>query len=190
MLRERLFPLFGLEVSLIAPMTNPLLQPDDRFKRPQFRGSDGQNLFGDGAAEPMREVPPEQAGNIFAAPASSGEKTEVYAPVYVQTMSHRGKLLLSLAGLGVGGTACMLAAITGWLPGWVFALIGIVPALIGAYLALEDQKAIRAGAMDPAGETPTTLALWGALGSILATVGLFVALIVWVLGSIWDLFTF
>jgi hypothetical protein len=171
-------------------MTNPLLQPDDRFKRPQFRSSDGQNLFGDGAAEPLPAVPQDQAGNIFAAPASSGEQTKVYAPVYVQTMSHRGNLLLSLAGLGLGGTACMLAAITGWLPGWVFAMIGIVPALICAYLALEDQKAIRAGAMDPAGETPTTLALWGALGSIVASLGLFVAMVVWVLSSIWELFSF
>lgn len=134
-------------------MTNPLLQPDDRF-RPTTFGS-GENPFAEGDAvldaEAARGT---RAENNFAPTAADAGRP--FLPQYVVTAEHRGWLLLLIDSVS------MLAAGFGLLvvwTGYVLPLLGIIPAVTVINLAADDLRMMRLGGRNPEGRTLTIIAL-------------------------------
>ncbi len=145
-------------------MSNPLLQPDDRF-RPK-KVADDANPFseGDGVLEADAARAGARQANTFAAAAA--DTSRPFLPQYIATAEHRGWLLLfidaiSLAAAGVG--------IFVFWAGYVLPLLGIIPAVTVIFLAAEDLRMMRLGGRNPEGRGLTIAAL---LIAALLTIGL------------------
>jgi hypothetical protein len=166
-------------------MSNPLLRPDDpRFRRKDLQQPDGTNPFseGDGVLEAesdrAQQAQADRQQNVFAAPSNHGGRP--FVPQYELTADHRGGLLLGLSSIG------SVAAILSWLVvgdyvglGWLFPLLGIVPAVTAIFLAADDLRMMRLGARDPAGRGLTLTALVISTVSVLILVVGVIALIYW-----------
>ena len=142
---------------------NPLLQSkEDKFQRPQLE-KEGNNPF---AADPPEQVP-------------QGEKEET--PVYVTSYGHRGGLLIGLGVTGLLFNMIGISAFSGLSPSLaVFTLFAFGPGIAAWTLSSADLRAIHAGAMDAAGETPTRLAYWlgiAAVGLAVLAICSFIALL-------------
>lgn len=141
-------------------MSNPLLRPDDpRFQPRQVQQPDGTNPFSEGEALlDAAAASQERRDNVFAPPADDGGRP--FVPHYELTADHRGGLLLALSSIGI------IASLTGWLViggvmsvGWLFPLLGVVPAFTVVFMAYEDLKMMRLGGRDSAGRGLTRTAL-------------------------------
>ncbi|MCO6455872.1 MAG: hypothetical protein J5I93_11295 [Pirellulaceae bacterium] len=129
------------------------------------------------AATDSPSTPPPAAGgeNLFAAPATPTLATDErpYRPNnYVQTLPHRGGLILTLGCAGLIGS---LLGTTGGLAGWLLGynyidailLFGLAPlsffslgaSLPACMMGLTDRRAMHAGAMDASGWRKTGLGL-------------------------------
>jgi hypothetical protein len=166
-------------------MSNPLLRPDDpRFRRKDLQQSDGTNPFseGDGVLEAESESgkqgQADRQQNVFAAPSNQGGRP--FVPQYEMTADHRGGLLLGLSSIG------SVAAILSWLVagdyvglGWLFPLLGMVPAVTAIFMAADDLRMMRMGARDPAGRGMTISALVIGVVSVITLATGIGALIYW-----------
>lgn len=136
-------------------MSNPLLRPDDRFQPKQIGQADGSNPFSEGDAilEAESSAPTRGAGT-FAPPASTAERP--FVPQYETTADHRGALLLFLTGIAGAAGLSGLAAL---YIGWVFPILGLIPAGTVLFLAAEDLRMMRLGAKNVSGKPLTIIAL-------------------------------
>jgi hypothetical protein len=155
----------------LNPMSNPLLRSNDpRFQRPQIPSA-GQNPFGEDAATTTGD--PKQNTDIFA--ATVVEEAQPYTAQYPVQQRSRSQLLIFLGGISWGAALVGAFSFTGWLDmGWLSPLIGVAPAGAAWFLAHEELKAIRAGAIAPTATQPARHAFWlGVTGLIacLAVVG-------------------
>jgi hypothetical protein len=136
-------------------MTNPLLQPDDRFRPRQSVRADGSNPFAEGDALLEAEAGrPERAAGTFAAPVASDQTP--FQPQYEVTAEHRGGMLLIMSLICLAG-AC-LGTLVSWV-GWLLPLLAIVPGVTVIFLAAEDLKMMRLGGRNPEGRLLTWVAL-------------------------------
>ncbi len=151
-------------------MSNPLLRPDDRFQPKKIGGADGANPFseGDGVLEAESTAPTRGPGT-FAPPASTAERP--FVPQYETTKDARGPLLLFLTGVAGAGGLSGLAAV---YIGWVFPILGLIPAGTAFFLAAEDLRMMRVGGRDRKGKPLTVIAL---VLSVFVIVGN--ALVIW-----------
>lgn len=157
-------------------MSNPLIKPNDpRFQKPSITDAAGQNRFSEG--DPAAALDQGEAGDAFAAGAAAGARP--YQPQYEVTQQSRGRMLLTIAGLGLAGAVLGLIALAGVFPTGYFAtLISVVPAATAWMLAYQDLKAMRLGAMDDSGRSRTRLAYWLGLFGLIACLGI-VATAIW-----------
>src|SRR5205814_1677462 len=105
-------------------MSNPLLQPDGRFRRPSVVDEQGQNRFADDEqteAGQANASPP--SSDLLAPPADDGSLA--YKPRYQAALPHRGGLLAWLGVIGVGMSWLLLLAFTR------YALIGVAASFFG-----------------------------------------------------------
>jgi hypothetical protein len=137
-------------------MTNPLLQPDDRFRPKKLTDADDANPFseGDGVLEADAARAGARQGNTFAAAAA--DTSRPFLPQYITTAEHRGWLLLFIDGISLA--AGCVGIFVYWM-GYVLPLLGIIPAVTVIFLAADDLRMMRLGGRDPAGRGLTILAL-------------------------------
>jgi hypothetical protein len=155
-------------------MSNPLLRPNDpRFRKPELRDESGTNPFAEPGAKPA-EAGPQPAGDVFAATADE----RPYQPKYEAQQQSRGGLLLLLGATG------WLAAFFGVLSmadvvamGWIGPLIGVAPAGAAWFLAYEELKAVRHGAIDIEARSRLRSAFWLGLLGLLACLAIIAAMI-------------
>ncbi len=156
-------------------MSNPLLRPNDpRFQRPEIPAASGQNPFGEDAAATTADSG-KDAG-VYAA-ATSDEPLPYTARYPVQQHS-RAQLLVFLGGVGWGAAAVGVFSFTGWFDsGWLSPLIGMAPAGAAWFLAHEELKAIRAGAIAAAAARPASHAFWLGVTGLIACLAVFSTMI-------------
>jgi hypothetical protein len=143
-------------------MSNPLLQPDGRFRRPSVVDEQGQNRFAD--SEQVDAPPP--SSNLLAAPSND---PAAYQPRYQAIVPHRGPLLAILGGVGVGMSWLLLLAFVNYaMLGVMASFFGVAMSLAVATIAYQDLKGMTLNAIDPAGRNATLL------GFRLALAGIFV----------------
>lgn len=136
-------------------MTNPLLQPDDRFRRPALPTGD-ENPFADRPPDPN-------------APAVESPRIEPQPGDFVNSYPHRGWTILTLAIAAFLAVILSSLAFTGGPP-WlvVFSIFALLPALFAWQYGISDLKAMELGAMDRDGEQLTQIGMWlGAAGLVL-----------------------
>lgn len=146
-------------------MTNPLLQPDGRFRRPSVVDDQGQNRFGEGGVA-GQEIPPAQtSGDILAPPVDDSEST--YRPRYQAFVPHRGGLILGLGILGFAMSWLLLLAFTDYAYlGLAASFFGIALSLGTSVIGYHDLKGMSLGAIDDRGHDSTLLGFRFALCGI------------------------
>ncbi len=151
-------------------MTNPLLQPDDRFRRKTVLDEQGRNLFSDSEANTNDENIAADPHSALAAPRDSGPTA--YQPQYIQSLGHRGPFI---ANLGTVSFACMwllLLVFTDYLfLGVAAAFLGITLAIATLLLGYHDLRGMTLGAVDPAGRSKTLLGFRLALSGLILGMG-------------------
>lgn len=155
-------------------MSNPLLRPGDpRFQKPTVVDASGANRF----AEAPEVAEAEGAnGDLYSA---GGSLDKPYQPEYETTARPRGGLLLVLASFGLAGAATTVVSMTGVLVmGWILPLCTLPMSAAAVYLALEELKLMKLGAMEDSGRTTTRLALWIGLVGVAASL-LTIAAMIW-----------
>ncbi len=165
-------------------MSNPLLKPGDpRFAKPPVTDSAGQNRFAerDPAEQERQEAEAigdsAASGTAYSATAASSELP--YQPQYETTAPSREPLLLTLAGLGLAGALCGTSSLLGiYHAGWLVPLCAVFAAGPAWVLAYKDLGEMHLGGRDPAGRSPTLLAMWLGVAGMLACIGT-VASMIW-----------
>jgi hypothetical protein len=157
-------------------MSNPLIKPNDpRFQKPSIADAAGQNRFAEGQQASGSAAG--DTGDAFAAGAAADARP--YQVQYEVTQRSRSGMLLTIAGLGLGGAVIGVIALLGIFPTGYFAtLISVVPAATAWLLAYQDLKTMRLGAMDDSGRSRTRLAYWLGLFGLVACLGI-VATAIW-----------
>jgi hypothetical protein len=111
-------------------------------------------------------VPNSERNDAYA--AAPGDATP-FEPRYEAHQTPRTALLYLLGGMAWTGAAVGVVALSGLIPaGWICPLLGIAPAGAAWFLAWEDIKAIRTGAMAEEARPATRLAMWIGLLGLLA----------------------
>ena len=146
-------------------MSNPLLKPNDsRFHPLELRDEAGQNRFAEESAAPAGVD--SKPGDAFA---TASDDARPFEPRYEAHQAPRTALLYLLGGMAWTGAAIGVVALSGLIPaGWICPLLGIAPAGAASFLAWEDLKAIRTGAMAAEVRPATRLAMWIGLLGLLA----------------------
>jgi hypothetical protein len=155
-------------------MSNPLLRPNDpRFQRPDVRDPAGKNPFGEG--EQPAEAPQNES-NGYAAAAT--DEARPFVPRYEAQQQSRTGLLLLLGGLAWAAAAVGTISLAGLLNlGWISPLLGMGPGAAAWFLAYEDLKALRVGAITADASSPTRNAFWLGLTGLLACLAIVAAMI-------------
>lgn len=155
-------------------MSNPLLQPDGRFRRPSMVDDEGRNRFGD--SEQTGDA--RSSNDILAPPVDDAES---YQPQYQAVVAHRGGLI---AGLGITGFALswllLLAYSSYAYLGLAASLVGITLSLGTSVMAFHDLKGFARGAIDERGRDSTLLGFRFALAGLFVGGGAFIA-VVWLI---------
>jgi hypothetical protein len=155
-------------------MSNPLLQPDGRFRRPSMVDDEGRNRFGD--SEQASHARP--INDILAPPTDDNEP---YQPKYQAFVPHRGGLI---AGLGITGFAMswllLLAYSSYAYLGLAASLVGITLSLGTCVMAYHDLRGFSLGAIDEQGHDSTLLGFRFALAGLFVGGGAFIA-VVWLI---------
>jgi hypothetical protein len=140
-------------------MSNPLLQPNDRFRRPDLVDPEGRNRF----AESQEALEAKEAGDMLASP---GEH-DTYQPRYTAALPHRGRFIATLGAVGFCASWLLVLSFTSWvLLGVAASLFGIVLSIAAAVLVFRDLKVMSLGAVDPTGRDATLLGFRLALAGI------------------------
>ena len=155
-------------------MSNPLLRPNDpKFQKPDIRDTEGKNRFAEAGDKQDSSQRPD---DIYAA-AASGEPRP-FVPQYEVQQRSRVNLLLILGGLGWAAALIGGISLTGiFATGWLAPLLGIFPAGGAWFLAHEEIRAIRAGAIAPQALSPTRHSYWLGLTALLACLAIVAAMI-------------
>jgi len=155
-------------------MSNPLLQPDGRFRRPSMVDDQGRNRFGD--SEQVSDPRPDS--DILAPPTDDAEP---YQPQYQAFVPHRGGLLVTLGITGFALSWLLLLAYTSYAYlGLAASLVGITLSLGTSVMAFHDLKGFDRGAIDERGRDSTLLGFRFALAGLFVGGGAFVA-VVWLI---------
>lgn len=159
-------------------MSNPLLKPNvPRFQKPELPTGQS-NPFADNvpkSATTDGRTSADQQENLFAANTNDPHP---YTPAYTAQQRSRVPLLFTLAGLGWAASIPGVIALAGFSDiGWLAPLLGLGPAAAAWFLAYEDLKAIRVGAIAPAAYQPTRHAFWLGITGLLACAGIVAAMI-------------
>jgi hypothetical protein len=153
-------------------MSNPLLQPDGRFRRPSLVDDQGRNRF----AESEEAGNAKASGNILAPPDGAAEPA--YQPHYQAFVPHRGGLI---AWLGIAGFAMswlLLLAFTDYAYlGLAASFFGIALSLGTSIIGYHDLKGMSLGAIDERGRDSTLLGFRFALAGIFVGGGALIAVI-------------
>lgn len=149
---------------------NPLLRPDDRFKRAPMVREGELNPFSD-AANPNPEPEPE-----FPTAVS-------YRPQYVAILPHRARMNTITASIALAVNLGFLFYYTDyWIFFWVFPLLAFVVSLASSWSSSGDIDAIENGAMDRDGLRQTRIALWIGWAAFTVSVTLMVLILGRILG--------
>lgn len=164
-------------------MSNPLIKPNDpRFQNRGPLDDQGQNRFAEPADLAAQTLPTATENNLFAASAPSDERP--FEPEYQTTLAHRGMLLLILAIVGLTGSAGGTLTLTGVLAlAWILPLLAMFPSGAAAFLAFEDLRAMRLGAMDRSGLVLTRIACGMGVAGILCSLLALAAIVLFALGA-------
>jgi hypothetical protein len=155
-------------------MSNPLLKPSDpRFQKPDMRDAEGKNRFGEG--ERPVEAPQAEA-EVYAAAAV--DEARPFVPRYEAQQQPRAGLLFLFGGLAWAAAAIGTISLAGVFDlGWLAPLLGIVPAAAAWFLANEDLKAIRVGAITADARSQTQHGFWLGVTGLVACLGIVAAMI-------------
>src|SRR3954462_7337807 len=107
-------------------MSNPLLQPDGRFRRARLSDEQGRNRFADKDGGVSSQA---VSNDLLAAPVAD-DATPAYKPRYQVSWSHRGPLIAWLGGIGCGLSWLLLLAFTS------YTYLGLAASLLGVTLSL------------------------------------------------------
>src|SRR5688572_16600223 len=106
-------------------MSNPLLQPDGRFRRESVVDDSGRNRFADpGDADEAAAA----RGDLMASPSDASQPA--YEPRFATHHTHRGTFIAWLGGIGFFLTLLVLLVFTR------YALIGFLAAVLGVAISL------------------------------------------------------
>jgi hypothetical protein len=155
-------------------MSNPLLRPNDpRFQQPELRDAAGKNRFAD---ENASANPAPEKNDVYA--ASTGDDARPFTPQYSVQQTSRARLLLFLGGTGWGAAAVGAFSFTGWFDaGWLSPLLGLAPAGAAWFLAHEELKAIRTGAISANAGPQARHAFWLGTTGLIACIGILIAMV-------------
>jgi hypothetical protein len=155
-------------------MSNPLLRPNDpRFQKPELRDAEGKNRFSEGK---QQTESPDRDADVFAAAAANEKRP--FEPRYEAQQEPRTWLLFLLGGLSWVAAGIGTFSLTGLLDlGWISPLAGLIPGGAAWFLAYEELKAIRVGAITANARSQTLYAFWLGLTGLLACVGIVAAMI-------------
>jgi hypothetical protein len=165
---------FLAKTTTMNAMSNPLLQPDGRFRRPSMVDDEGRNHFGD--SEQVGEDRP--SGDILAPPVDDAEP---YQPQYQGYVPHRGGLIAALGVTGFALSWLLLLAYSSYAYlGLAASLVGITLSLGTTVMAFHDLKGFAVGAIDERGHEKTLLGFRFALAGLFVGGGAFIA-VVWLI---------
>jgi hypothetical protein len=165
-------------------MTNPLLRPDDRLKRPALTDAQGRNLFAD--QTPKEELnasqqdPSETNAPLLAAPAYDpvAQSGPSYRPQYETILPHRAPSLLRMSVIGfiftLGLVLPFITIYAGY--GLLFGFLGVMLCMVTALQAYQELTGMSNGAIDASGRDLMIIAYCLAMGGVL--IGL--AVMLWV----------
>lgn len=141
-------------------MSNPLLQPDGRFRRPHLVDDEGRNRFADEGGESSSPA----SDSLLAPPTNDPAP---YQPKYQTAVPHRGPLIAWLGVVGFAMSWLLLLALTDYaFLGLAASLFGIALSLGVCLIAYHDLKGMSLGAVDSAGQTATLLGFRFALAGV------------------------
>jgi hypothetical protein len=156
-------------------MSNPLLQPNDRFRRPGVVDPEGKNRFADEG--PASESTPVDRSNPLAAPVDASQPA--YVPQYQTTYAHRGVLVLVLGGLGfVASWGVLLISIQQFGLGISLTIVGIALSLASVVLGYQELTGMSAGAIDASGRNRALLGYRLGLAGLVLGFGFLAGLVV------------
>jgi hypothetical protein len=149
-------------------MTNPLLQPDDRFRRASVVDAQGKNRFADDAT--VGSASSANASNPLAAPADSTQPA--YQPQFQTAYPHRGRFVAWLGTLGFLLCWCLLLVyVSQVMLGMAAAILGISLSLAGVVLGYQELSGMTTGAIDPAGRSSALLGYRLGLAGVVLGIG-------------------
>jgi hypothetical protein len=155
-------------------MSNPLLRPNDpKFQQPEIRDNEGKNRFAEAAD---KHSSAQETTDIYA--VAPGDEPRPFVPQYEVQQRSRANLLLILGGLGWAAALIGGISLTGiFAIGWLAPLLGIFPAGGAWFLAHEEIRAIRSGAIAPQALSPTRHSYWLGVTGLLACLAIVAAMI-------------
>lgn len=160
-------------------MSNPLLQPDGRFRRPSLVDDQGRNRFAEGEEAGSAKG----SGDILASPVEDAEPA--YQPHYQAFVPHRGGLIAWLGIVGFAMSWLLLLAFTNYAYlGLAASFFGIALSLGTAIIGYHDLKGMSLGAIDEQGHDNTLLGFRFALAGIFVGGGALVG-VVWLMVKGW-----
>jgi len=147
-------------------MTNPLLQPDGRFRRDSIVDSAGRNRFAD---EQEQSTLPDSS-DVLTPPGDVAQPS--YHPHYATHYPHRGQFIAWLGGSGFFLTLLVLLVFTRYaLIGFFAAVVGVSLSLATVVVGYRELSGMTSGAVDPSGRGPALLGFRLALASFVLGVG-------------------
>jgi hypothetical protein len=130
-------------------MSNPLLQPDDRFRRPSLVDGDGRNRF----AENEQDTVESDGVDPLAPPTNV--VSPAYRPTYEAHYPHRGRFIGWLGTIGFLLPFALLLLFSGnasiGFTGFAASVVGIFISLVASILGYRELSGMSLGAIDPAG---------------------------------------
>jgi hypothetical protein len=177
-------------------MTNPLLRPDDRFRRPDLVDKEGRSVFGDvnSTVEPV-ETP---AKNIASSPENSSDANPLtpsaatgptYEPTYQTMLPHRAYGISWLSACGFLFTCLLVLPFVTVYAGYgiIFGFLGVILSVVAVLQAYEELSGMSRGAIDSSGRDTMIIAYCLALGGVVIGIGVMLWVIIMVMYGVMDL---
>jgi hypothetical protein len=166
-------------------MTNPLLQPDDRFRRPTLLDQSGRSLFGE-ENSPAKIENTVDADNPLPAVPVAGPS---YQPTFQTILPDRSYSITWLSIVGFAFTCSLILPFVSIYVGYgiIFGCLGIILSVVAVLQAYEELSGISLGAIDARGRNTVIIAYCLALSGVVIGVGVILWVLIMVMYGVLDL---
>lgn len=173
-------------------MSNPLLRPDDRFRRPELTDAEGRSFFADDAktsSQPVNEN--DSNAPILAAPAHDPQAQggPSYQPQYETVLQHRAGFFLAMSGLGFLFTFGLILPFITIYAGYgiILGFLGVMLCVVAALQSYQELTGISQGAIEPSGRDNLIIAYCLAMGGVVLGIGVILWVVILIFQGVMDL---
>lgn len=178
-------------------MTNPLLRPDDRFRRTPLVDEAGRSVFGDETPEIKQDnfnpnhAPHTPAASSEANPLAPPSPTAdpSYQPTYQTMLPHRAYGISWLSACGFLFTCLLIVPFVSEYVGYgiIFGFLGVILSVVAVLQAYEELSGMSRGAIDASGRDTLIIAYCLAMGGVVIGIGVILWVIIMVMYGVMDL---